>query len=342
MERNRHQKIKQPVKEGVAKVPVVMQMEALECGAASLAMIMAYYGKWVPLEQVREDCAVSRDGAKAGNIARAARTYGFKAVGYRFEPEELKARATFPCIVHWEFNHFVVVCGFRRGKVYINDPARGDVVISEQAFDEGFTGVCVQIEPGENYVPSGKKKSVLAFARRRMKGPGAALAFMAITTAITSVTAILAAAFSRFFMDYLLPGTNSALVNPFMGALILLTTVQILAAWIAAVYSYRICGKYAAVGNTTYFWHVLRLPMRFFSQRMAGDIEQRRLANANIANLLVNIFAPLIINTMMLMIMTISMKLVPQRLCSRELARTCSTSSGRPFSIQLMHLCSAP
>ena len=138
---------KQPVKKGVAKVPVVMQMETLECGAASLTMVMAYYGKWVPLEQVREDCGVSRDGAKAGNIARAARTYGFDAKGYRFEPEILKEKATFPCIIHWEFNHFVVLCGFKRGKVYINDPARGDVVITEQEFDEAFTGVTVIITP---------------------------------------------------------------------------------------------------------------------------------------------------------------------------------------------------
>ncbi len=94
----------------MAKVPVVMQMEALECGAACLTMVMAYYDKWVPLEQVREDCGVSRDGSKAGNIARAARTYGFTAKGYRFEPEQLKAMAVFPCIIHWEFNHFVVLC----------------------------------------------------------------------------------------------------------------------------------------------------------------------------------------------------------------------------------------
>ncbi len=293
-------KIKQPVQKGVAKVPVVMQMEALECGAASLTMVMAYYGKWVPLEQVREDCGVSRDGAKAGNIARAARTYGFAARGYRFEPEQLKKKATFPCIIHWEFNHFVVLCGFKKGKVYINDPARGDVVITEQEFDEAFTGVTMIITPGEDYKPSGSPKSILAFAKKRMIGAGSAAVFVAITTSVTSIGAIALAGFSRFFMDELLPGRNPSLVGSFMGALIILTIVQIVAAWITAFYSFRISGKFAAVGNATYFWHVLQLPMRFFSQRMAGDIEQRRLANANIANLLVNTFAPLVINTAMM------------------------------------------
>ncbi len=277
-----------------------MQMEALECGAASLTMVMAYYGKWVPLEQVREDCDVSRDGAKAGNIARAARTYGFNATGYRFEPEQLKEKAVFPCIIHWEFNHFVVLCGFKRGKVYINDPARGDVVITEQEFDEAFTGVTVIITPGEDYKPSGSPKSMLGFARKRMEGAGSAAAFVAITTSVTSIGAIALAGFSRFFMDELLPGRNPSLVGPFMAALIILTIVQIVAAWITAFYSLRISGKFAAVGNATYFWHVLQLPMRFFSQRMAGDIEQRRQANAIIANLLVNTFAPLVINTAMM------------------------------------------
>ena len=300
MGNNKSRKIKQPVQRGVAKVPVVMQMEALECGAASLTMVMAYYDKWVPLEQVREDCDVSRDGAKAGNIARTARSYGFNATGYRFEPEQLKANATFPCIIHWEFNHFVVLCGFKNGKVYINDPARGNIVITEEAFDQGFTGVCILISPGEGFTPSGSNKSMLTFAKRRLSGTGSAVAFVAITTSVTSIGAMLAAGFARFFMDELLPGNNPALVGYFMAALAVLTFVQILAAWITALYSFRISGKFAAVGNATYFWHVLQLPMRFFSQRMAGDLEQRRLANANIANLLVNTFAPLVINTAML------------------------------------------
>ena len=99
--------IKQPVKNGAAKVPVVMQMEALECGAASLTMILAYYGKWIPLEQVRADCGVSRDGSNAKNVLKAARSYGLTAKGYRYEPEDLKKNGKFPCIIHWNFNHFV-------------------------------------------------------------------------------------------------------------------------------------------------------------------------------------------------------------------------------------------
>ena len=134
---------KEPLTSGVAKVPVVMQMEALECGAASLTMILAYYNKWVPLEQVRAACGVSRDGSKATNILKAARSYGFTAKGYRFEPEALKENGKFPCIVHWNFNHFVVLNGFKGNKAYINDPAKGSYSLSMEAFDEAFTGICL-------------------------------------------------------------------------------------------------------------------------------------------------------------------------------------------------------
>ena len=117
------------------RVPVVMQMEALECGAACLTMILAYYGKWIPLEQVRFDCGVSRDGSNAKNILLAARSYGLEAKGYRFEPESLVKSGSFPCIIHWEFNHFVVLNGFKGGYAYINDPARGTVRLSMDEFE---------------------------------------------------------------------------------------------------------------------------------------------------------------------------------------------------------------
>ena len=164
-------KVKTPVKKGWAKVPVVMQMEALECGAASLTMVLAYYDKWIPLEQVRSDCGVSRDGSNAKNILVAARSYGLKAQGYRLEPEELREGGQFPCIVHWDFNHFVVCCGFRGNKVVINDPAKGMLSLSMEEFDRSFTGVCLMFEPTESFEPGGKPKSMLAFAKERLKGP---------------------------------------------------------------------------------------------------------------------------------------------------------------------------
>lgn len=294
------QNIKQPITKGYAKVPVVMQMEALECGAASLTMILAYYDKWLPLEQVRADCGVSRDGSNAKNVLKAARSYGMIAKGYRYEPEELRKCGKFPCIIHWNFNHFVVLDGFKGNKAVLNDPAKGNYTVSMETFDESFTGICLMFEPGEDFEPGGRPKSVLSFAKKRLVGTGVALAFVVLTTIITSLTEIINPVFSRIFLDRLLTGQNPDWFLPFMAALTGFSLLQIVVAWIKAVYSLRINGKMAVVGSTSYMWKVLRMPMEFFSQRMAGDIQGRMAANASIAETLVNTFAPLVLNTVMM------------------------------------------
>ena len=300
-------KLKQPITHGVAKVPVVMQMEALECGAASLCMVLAYYNKWIPLEQVRADCGVSRDGSNAWNILQAARSYGLESNGYRLEPEELQRDGRFPCIVHWEFNHFVVCDGFRGNKVYLNDPARGSYAVDRQRFDEAFTGVVLMMEPGESFEPSGHPKSMIEFARQRLQGTAAALAFVVITTIIASMTDILHAGFSRVFLDQLMNGRNLNWLIPYFIGLGVLTLLQLVSAWIQAVYSLRINGKMDAVGSASYMWKVLRLPMEFFSQRMAGDIQSRKILNASIAGTVVDTVAPLVLNTAMMIFYLIVM-----------------------------------
>ena len=294
------QGIKQPVTKGKATVPVIMQMEALECGAACLCMVMAYYNKWVPLEQVRRDCGVSRDGSKAGNILKAARSYGFTAKGYRFEPETLRAKGRFPCIIHWDFNHFVVCDGFRGNKVYLNDPAKGDYAVTLEKFDESFTGICLMIEPGEEFVPGGEPKRVFDFAKKRLRGAGGALAFVVITSVISTLVGIVSAGFSRVFLDELLTQDQPGWFLPFLIGLIVIAFIEIAAGWIGAIYSLKLDGKMAVVGNSTYMWKVLRLPMEFFSQRMAGDVQQRKESNASIAGQIVNTLAPLFLNTVMM------------------------------------------
>ena len=152
-------KIKPTLTKGYAKVPVIMQLEALECGAASLAMIMAYYEKWVPLEQVRADCGVSRDGSNAKNISKAAKSYGFKVQAFSRTPEKLREKGKFPCIIHWNFNHFVVLDGFKGKYACINDPAKGFIKVGPEEFDKAFTGITLNITPSETFEPSGKRKS---------------------------------------------------------------------------------------------------------------------------------------------------------------------------------------
>jgi len=292
--------IKQPITKGAAKVPVIMQMEALECGAASLTMILAYYGKWIPLEQVRADCGVSRDGSNAKNVLKAARSYGLVAKGYRYEPEELKKNGKFPCIIHWNFNHFLVLDGFRGNKAVLNDPAKGCYTVPMETFDKSFTGICMMFEPSDTFEPGGKPKSVIDFAKKKLQGAGIAVAFTVITTVIASLIGIIEPAFSRIFIDRLLTGQNPDWFMPFIWALAALSIVQIVISFIQATFSAKINAKIAAVGNTTFMWKVLRMPMEFFSQRMAGDIQQRKASNASVAATLVNTFAPIVIEACMM------------------------------------------
>ena len=300
-------KIKEPLEKGVAKVPVVMQLEALECGAACLAMVMAYYDKWVPLEQVRLDCGVSRDGSNARNVLLAAESYGFEASGYRMSLEAIREDAIYPCIIHWNFNHFVVLCGFKRNKAVINDPARGTVKVSMEEFDRAFTGIVLAAVPGDNFEPSGKRASTLTFAQKRLKGAGAAVVFVTLLSLITYLFGVINPVMTRIFMDRLLTGRNPEWFYPFILILSVLCAIQLVTQWTQTIYSLKINGKMAVIGNASYMWKILRLPISFFSQRMTGDIMQRQIANASIASTLVNTIAPLALNTIMMIVYLVLM-----------------------------------
>ena len=289
------------------RVPVIMQLEALECGAAALAMVMAYYGKWVPLEQVRLDCGVSRNGSNAKNMLIAARGYGFEAQGLRCETENLADSITLPCIIHWNFNHFVVLTGISTKYAWINDPAKGDLRISIDELDQAFTGVCIEIKPGPDFQPSGKPQSVLSFAKSRLKGAGPAVLFVMLSTLTGYLFGIINPAFVRFFLDRLLTGENTELLYPFLTLMFVVGVAQVTASWVQSVYSLKINGKIAAVGNSEYMWKLLRLPMDFFSQRLSGDLLQRQLANATIASTLVDMLAPLLLNMLMMVVYLVLM-----------------------------------
>ncbi len=293
--------IKQPKKDGVAKVPVVIQLETVECGAACLTMVLGYYNKWIPLEKVRLDCGVSRDGSKAGNMLKAARNYGLIAKGYKCEPEDLKDGASFPCIIHWNFNHFVVLCGFKGGKAIINDPANGVCSVSMEEFDESFTGVCLMFEPGESFSPSGKPKSVLAFAKKRLANLKAPIIITILSSVIVTIFGIIDPVFERILYDRLLSGQNPQWFRPFIIALAILYLLKTFVNFILKYTTDRIDGKINTVGNLSYMWKILHLPMHFFSQRNAGDIAGRQDGNAVIADSLINVFAPLVINGVMML-----------------------------------------
>ncbi len=299
--------IRKPKTKGVANTPIIMQLEVLECGAASLAMVMAYYNKWIPLEQVRVDCGVSRNGSNAKNILKAAEKYGFKTKGFAYNIDKLRKQGTFPAIIHWGGGHFVVLNGFRGNKAIINDPAKGLVKVDLKTFDQFFTGIYLEIIPDEGFVPSGKRKSIFDFAKKRLKGAIPLIAFFAITTIIFYVFGIINPVMQQFFVDYLLGGNNPDWLLPFIFIFAGVGLLQVVVNVVQSLYQYKIRGKLDLIGSSSYMWTILRLPIEFFSQRMVGDLQSRQSENASIAETLVNVFAPLLFNTIMIIVYLVFM-----------------------------------
>ena len=300
--------MRKPKKKGVADVPVFIQMEAMECGAASLCMILAYYGKWMPLSTVREMCAISRDGAKLSTVAKTARSLGLHAQGYRYNTEEILTEATYPCIVHWNFTHFVVLRGVRGNKVYINDPGRGEMVLTREQFDESYTGVCLCLEPGEGFIPSGHRRNVLDYVKNNLGQARETFAFVFTASMVAAVVSVLLPGSSRAFMDKVLgDGMGERWLAPILTFMAALCLIQLVVGMIAVINKTRLFGTLAVQGASRYMWHLLNLPQGFFFQRRAGDLQQNEKATTMIAQTFIEQTIPLIINSVMMAVYLVFM-----------------------------------
>ena len=282
-----------------AAAPTVLQMEATECGAASLAMILAKYKAFVPLEQLRSDCGINRDGSKASNVAKAARSYGLEAKGFRMEPEGLRS-LRMPCILHWNFNHFLVLEGFKNGKVYINDPAAGKRVISEEELDMAFTGVVLTFEPGPEFRPLGVEPQLYRALFERLKGSELILSLVIISGLFLVIPGLVIPTFSSIFVDDILLGKKDYWLRALVWGMVLTGVLQTILTYIKSQYLLKMQTKIAIVTSGKFLWHVLRLPVQFFSQRYAGDISQRMQSNDSVAAFLSGQLASTAINCVML------------------------------------------
>ena len=286
--------------EKVAKVPVILQLETLECGAASLAMVMAYYNKWVPLDQVRVECGVSRDGSNALNIMKAAKRYGLECSAARFTLEMLRENAVFPAIIFWNKKHFVVLNGFKKGYAYINDPARGREKMPVEEFSKFYSGICFLFSPGINFVADGKKKTTVDFLRSGLAGSTGLVAFVMCTGILATVGGVLIPVFSKVFTDEILGRGREEWFPGFLLIFAGIILFQLTASVLHQVFILRATGKLAVEANTKFMHHLLRLPMQFFSQRMNGDLANRQASNDTVATTLITRLAPTLINLLML------------------------------------------
>ncbi len=288
------------------KVPSILQMEAVECGAASLAMIFAYYKKFTSLEQLRVDCGVTRDGVKASNILKAARRHGFEAKGYRKEPEDLR-EMQLPAIIHWNFNHFVVLEGFGKDKVYINDPGSGPKVITYEEFDLSFTGVILTFIPSPDFQPSGQRTSFITSLKNWVKGSQTALVYLVIVGLLMVIPGLIVPTFSKIFIDDILLGGKGDWLKPLLWVMGLVVVLQATLTWLQQHYLLRMETKIALTNAGKFFWHIFRLPVIFFQQRSAGDIANRMRSNDQVAAFLSRELAETVIGMMTLVFYLIVM-----------------------------------
>lgn len=293
----------------IGKVPLVTQLEPLEGGYACLAMILAYHRKLVSLGQIKADCGSIKKVPDLDSISQMASFYGLEAERKTVSFSELCSEDAFPCIVTWDRYRYVVIAGVSRsGKYIVNDPANGVLLLDEDNVASLYAGTALCLKPGAAFRPEGKQSSVMAFARERLAGTHAAVAFVVITTFIASILAVINPAFSRVFMDYLLDdGGGASWLNAFIILLSAIVLIRVIADTIKAVYSYRIYGKMAVVGSSTFMWHLLHLPFEFFTKRFTGDLISRQKTNSTIAETLVNTLAPIVLNAFTMILFFIMM-----------------------------------
>ena len=277
------------------KTESVLQMEMVECGAASLAMILGYYKKFVPLEKLREACGVGRDGVKASNIVKAAKKMGLASKGFRKEPNQLRNMKP-PMIIHWNFNHFIVLEGFKNNKVYLNDPASGRRTVSFEEFDIAYTGVVLTFEPEKEFVKSGKKSGIFPSLSKRLSSAKSALTFLVIIGIFMVIPGIVIPSYSKIFIDEILLAHRFDWLKPLLWCMLATVIIQAFLEYLQQKYLLRMETKIAMVGASTFFWHILRLPIMFFQQRSAGDISNRMKSNDAVAAFLSRDLATNVIN----------------------------------------------
>ncbi|MEK6631105.1 MAG: cysteine peptidase family C39 domain-containing protein, partial [Acidobacteriota bacterium] len=267
------------------KTPTVLQMEAVECGAAALSIVLSHLGLWLSLEELRHECGVSRDGSKASNVLKAARKYGLDAKGFKYESVEKLYDLPFPVILFWNLNHFVVLEGFDRQRVFINDPAQGPRELTLQELDVAYSGIVLTFKPGPDFKKGGNAPDMLPALRRRLVGSEKALAFTIVCGLFLVVPGLVVPTFTRLFIDSYLVAGQAWLIRPLLLAMGLTIVIQGALTWLQKYYLLRLETKLALSTSSNFFRHILRLPAAYFGQRFAGEIGSRVLINDKVARI---------------------------------------------------------
>ncbi|MEG4559679.1 NHLP family bacteriocin export ABC transporter peptidase/permease/ATPase subunit [Microcoleus sp. F8_C2] len=293
------QKILQQTKPNRTRTPTLLQMEAVECGAAALGIILGYYSRIVPLAELRRECGVSRDGSSAFYLVKAARNYGLIAKGFKAPLEKLKTIPS-PYIVFWNFNHFVVVEGFGKKCVYLNDPATGRRTVSLEEFDRAYTGVILVMEPGPSFEKGGKTRNTLAALVSRLRHSWGTILFCLFAGFLLTVPRLAVSAFSQVFVDEILVSERQDWIQPLVLGMVLTAVLRGILASLRLTYLRNLMLKLSVTMSGQFVWHILRLPVGFYAQRFAGEISSRVSLNDKVAGILSGTLGKTIIDTVMM------------------------------------------
>ena len=277
------------------KTPTIYQMEATECGAASLTMVFGYYGKFLPLEQMRIETGVSRDGCNAKNILRAARKFGMEAKGYKKSLEGLLEMEA-PCIIHWNFNHFVVWEGVQGKYAYINDPAMGRRKLTMEELDDCYTGVVLAFQPTESFEKSKKKKTLMSFIKKRLKGQTGTITALFTIGLLMVFPGMVIPVFSQFFIDEIISAGHDDWMSVFLAVMAFTVLFKQGLTYYRGMLLQRFQNKMALTSAHEFLSHMFRLPMSFFDQRYSGDLAQRVDNNNNVSTFLAGELAETVLN----------------------------------------------
>lgn len=281
------------------RTPTMLQMEAVECGAAALGIILGYYGRIVPLTELRRECGVSRDGSKASNVLKAARLYGLNAKGFKKSLEDVQQIPP-PFIVFWNFNHFLVVEGFAGKTVYLNDPATGPRTVTFDEFNQAFTGVVLLTEPGPEFTKGGKKKGIVAAMTSRLQTSQQALIYCLVAGLLLTIPRLAVPAFMQVFIDEILVENRTDWLRPLLLGMVFVALLRGLLARLRLTYLRRLLLKLSVKMSGQFLWHTIRLPVGFYAQRFAGEISSRAQLNNKVAEILSGRLATTVIDSIMM------------------------------------------
>ncbi len=290
----------------IQRTPSVLQMEAVECGAASLNMILGYHGYIASLAELRQACGVSRDGSKASNVLNAARLYKLEAKGFKADIPALQQLAP-PYIVYWNFNHFLVVEGFYRDRVYLNDPATGPRSVPLAEFSESFTGVVLTFVPGAEFQPGGEKPSIRRSLWARLRSSVGSLAFCILIGFLLVLPGLATPAFSQIFVDQVILQGRQEWLRPLILAMVVTAVLTGLLKRMQLQVLRQLKLKLAVSMSSRFLRHLLYLPVSFYDQRFAGEISNRTQLNDRLAQLLSGQLATTVISGVMVVFYAVVM-----------------------------------